>query len=309
MKPFLYAFILLLAPSLSLAQGLRVEKRLILSAPLQHEGVSRYITIQNRSSEDAQIKKLVLKGKQATNFQLSTAITFPLTVKADDSVQLNFSFSPDSKLGRYLATLEIYSESFENKKANVRLVGLATDEKEPELHTIVETLGLNVNVKDALMQTNDDEALLGDEIKVSQFVQSSDNKVKITPLARYSSSSQVPFGFYTEENNQLRYGKVGTLSGGHLQHHTLFPRLTSGKLRFDPGVNSFGIFISTASAAAYTDSSLNNDDKHACKVFMLKNAKGEIVEGQYLICFDEDGDSDFQDYIFLISNVSPLAAP
>jgi hypothetical protein len=309
---FCIAFFIQL-PLFLVGQSLNVSKKLILSAPLAKESLERSIFIKNSSSSEASINQLLIRGRHATDFHLNTVVTFPLSIPADDSVELSFTFKPKENIGIHTSTLQINSAAFDDGQALVQLVGLANKgmegENEPSLHTILETLGYAIDIGGTSLKLGTEDSLLGDEVQLKQFVSASSEKVQIIPVARFSPEGQVPFGYYQEKDSQLMYNKVGTLSEEYLQHQSLFPRLTSGKTSFAPEKGSFGIFISTDSHATYTDYTLNTEVEHACRVYPLKDSDGNTIENHYLICFEEATNGDYQDFVFVISNVSPYIAP
>jgi hypothetical protein len=293
-----------------LAQALNTQNELILSAPLDKESLARLLSVKNTTNKAVSIEKLVLTGDMAAAFHLSTAITFPLSIPANDSVELAFTFKPLEKAGMHKAILEVYSPAFESGKNDVNLYGLAsaglTPEQEPPLQMILQALGYKINVG---TQQNDIGMLaepMGEEIIVSHFRSASQKAVIIKPLARYSAREDVPFGIFYEDNGQIKYLKTATLSDYYLQHHTLFPRLSSGKT-YTPSVEqAFGIFASNAKKAVYTDETLNPEMEHACRIYPLRDRAGNKLENAFILCFEEGDNSDFQDYVFLIENVIPL---
>jgi hypothetical protein len=44
---------------------------------------------------------------------------------------------------------------------------------------------------------------------------------------------------------------------------------------------------------------------HRMKVYPLKNAAGVVVAGSYPVAVEEAGNGDYQDYVFILSNVAP----
>lgn len=294
-------------------QNLTVQEKLVLSAPMDKESLPRVLRIQNTDDDDAVLEKLVISGRQATDFHLKTAISFPLTIKPKESLELSFTFKPRDKPGIHSAILEIHSPDIREEFATVQLHGLAAQgvegENEPSLFMILKTLGYKTFVGGEDLKLGITDTLLGDEIKASKFVAATDNKVELIPIARYSPAEQVPFGYYYVEDEQLKYGRIATLSAEYLQHQTIYPRLANGKTSFSPGKSSFGVFVSTSSHATYTDDSLNSGIPNASRVYPLKNTKGEPLENQYLICFEEAQNGDYQDFVFIISNVRPVPQP
>mgnify|MGYP001798242744 CR=1 FL=1 len=42
---------------------------------------------------------------------------------------------------------------------------------------------------------------------------------------------------------------------------------------------------------------------HRTKVYPLKDASGAPVANSYLVCVEEAGNGDYQDYVFILGNV------
>ncbi len=310
MKCITLVGVLLFSPLFLIGQKLLVPEKLVLSAPLKKECLPVRLEIKNTDDKSIVLQKLLIKGRQATDFHLTTPLTFPLTINAGDSLELGFTFKPNEKTGIHNAILEVYSPDAKDNLIKVKLSGLAAQgiegENEPSLFLILKTLGYNINIGGDQLKLGTLDSLIGDEIKVSQFIAASKNKrVSLLPVARYSPPEQVPFGYFSEVDNQLKYEKVGTLSAEYLQHQSLYPRLASGKTTFNPKENSFGIFVSTSSHVTYTKSSLNTGVEHACRVYPIKDASGKVVENQYLVCFEEAKNGDYQDFVFILENVRP----
>jgi hypothetical protein len=97
---------------------------------------------------------------------------------------------------------------------------------------------------------------------------------------------------------------------------------------FDPGTTAFGIWaftdqrsvggVSSAGTFApnvpngdyvYSEDSLNIPPDaahtHRLRVYPLKNRAGVLVPHSYLLGWEEAGNADYNDYIFILKNVSP----
>ena len=112
----------------------------------------------------------------------------------------------------------------------------------------------------------------------------------------------------------------------------ILPPLKTGSdgTTFDPGTMTFGIWtfsnqrttggLSSAGVPApnvgngdydYTQDSLNIDavHSHRVRVYPLKYRAGVVVPHAYLIGWEEASNGDYQDFVFLLKNVSPGPAP
>ena len=98
---------------------------------------------------------------------------------------------------------------------------------------------------------------------------------------------------------------IGSAAKGH--HQTLNPELEGdSQTSFDPGEAAFGLFLKTGKRTFYSDDSLNpGAQKHVAKVFPLRSRGRTPVQDAYVVAFDEDGNGDFQDHVFMLWNVKP----
>jgi len=87
--------------------------------------------------------------------------------------------------------------------------------------------------------------LQGEEIGSGLFQKANDGNITITPIARYSPPSIIPFGYYlpTPEGPELK--QVGILSNSEdfHEHQALYPDLESGNTIFDPKDETFGFYV------------------------------------------------------------------
>lgn len=296
---------------LTYAQQLSVEDELSFSTTAGNESGLRNLNIVNSGKENLIIKKLVLQGRNATQFNLRTSITFPAQIEHNKNLSLSFSFEPKNIQAPEIvkANLIIESNDSTQGKKSIDLYGLVAKglegENEPPLSMIVQALGYNIDVEGNQLQLDTSNILSGAEVKASLFGKAEANQpVMMIPVARYSPKEAVPFGYYfRNKKDQLRYQKVGTLSDVSGEHQTLYPRLLSGKISFDPKDTEFGLFSSTSSQVIYTESGLNTVLEHAVRIFRLRNKAGAKVPNSYLVCFEEAIDGDYQDFVFVLQNV------
>ncbi len=293
------------------AQQLLAEEVLAFSTVQGEESSLRDFAIHNQGDQPLRIEKLVLQGKNATQFNLRTPVTFPLLIEPDQQTTLAFSFKPIAGKGPGIvkAELILISNDATQPEKKILLQGLVAQglegEMEPSLHLVLQTLGYTTAVGGQQLQLDTADALLGEEIQAFWFKRANARlPVSMLPVARYSPSERVPFGFYfRNKKDQLRYKKVGTLTDAYREHQTLYPKLYSGETAFNPGDQVFGLFTSTATHITYTEPNLNTGVMHAVRVFPVKNLQGETQPQSYLVCFEEATNGDYQDFIFLLKNV------
>ncbi len=164
------------------------------------------------------------------------------------------------------------------------------------------------------------------------FVKAGAGMVTITVVARFSPQGSLPFGWYTPGAGTPMTTTVGTMQ---LQSdpqtsdlaRIVYPPLTgtvstgaAGSTKtFDPGSGSFGLWIysdqmtqkfneggtKTNGDYDYSQDSLNSPaNVHRVKVFPLADATGTAIPQSYLIAVEEASNGDYQDYVFVLSNVT-----
>jgi hypothetical protein len=209
---------------------------------------------------------------------------------------------------------------------------------EPTLGQILTTLGHPINVGKAQNNWNpntsmDATTLPGiesgsDEVAASHFVKADAGNVKMLLVARFSPLGELPYGWYltttgcpagcTTVGTMARISDVQTSDKGRM----VYPPLKAGSAtEFDPGTAPFGIWIYSdqktqkfmeGGNAANGDWDYSQDEynvpakAHRFKSYPLKDAAGTIVSQSYLVAVEEAGNGDYQDYVFVLSNVRPM---
>jgi hypothetical protein len=207
---------------------------------------------------------------------------------------------------------------------------------EATLGQALKTLGYAVDIGAALrdhLENSTTTAAQGSELKLPRFVRAGAGLVTLRPVARFSPSGAMPYGYYTvtapncdnATSNAANCHVVGTMTangdantsnGSRMLNPPVDATGTSGT--FDPGSAPFGIWaytdqasqkVSTGGTATngdycYTDDALNvPSSMHRARVWPLADRAGSAVLNAYLIGFEEASNGDYQDYVFVISNV------
>ncbi|WP_346881375.1 RICIN domain-containing protein [uncultured Algibacter sp.] len=233
-------------------------------------------------------------------------------INPGESVTYTITYSPNldgSNLGYQNANLVL---DVDDSQFSVGLFGLKkagfAGVNEPPLQDVINVLGLGVDVGWITLDNNTNPTLLGDELNVNTWVKASQGVVTITPVARYSPTEELPFGWYTN-NGEIVLNQVGVLSNGASQAQTLFPTLLSGSTTFEPNSSEFGIytFSNLLNKTSYSDDNDNEGGiSHRTRIYPLKDRQGNLVENSYIVGFEPSGNGDYQDYVFVIENVMPF---
>lgn len=269
------------------------------------------VTLTNTGTKTLNVQGITITGTNAAAFALANGTTTAFTLTPQQSATVNVVFAPGSTLGNLSASLTINSDAGNQPALAVGLYGLSVNGleggNEPPLQTVVNTLGFGVNVGWTTLADGTAATLKGDEVAVPLFEKAGDGNVTIVPVARYSPNQSLPFGFYTNTNSLIRT-EVGALSGVFGQHQTLYPDVASGNQNFNPGNGIFGIYVlGLQNRLTYTEDALNAGGPaiHAVRIYPMKDRQGQPVANSYLVCFEDASNGDYQDYVFVLSNVIP----
>lgn len=254
------------------------------------------------------------EGNQADFWRILSAV--PEQIESGESIEIIVSFEPDSTfIGRVSGDMVFSSE---NKRSRVfRLRGLSTKalegKNEPPLADVVKSLGYDIDLGWSTLANHLRPELQGSEIAQSLFKKAGAKSVEMIPVARYSPAFSLPFGYYTGTSENPDLHEIGVLSNtkDYPEHQTLFPSLESGSFSFDPNQATFGFFTTSPSHVAYSEDSWNQrlfpkHATHACRIYQAKDLSGNILVNQYLVCFEEAKNGDYQDYVFLVKNVEAI---
>jgi hypothetical protein len=150
-----------------------------------------------------------------------------------------------------------------------------------------------------------------DEVAASAFERlDASQPVMLRPLARFSPKGTVPFGWYAPGDVAGRT-TVATLAEQADPHtfdkaRTFDPPLASGSLSFEPTSPKFGIWMAPAGIGVLASADADGFDKqHRVRSFTLRDAAGAVVPGSFLIGGEEAANGDYQDYVFVLTNVKP----
>ena len=211
---------------------------------------------------------------------------------------------------------------------------LIQDNYEPTLGQILVALGYKLNVGKAQNNWNPNTSMMAvdlpgveagtDEVAAPLFVKAGAGAVTLTIVARFSPVGALPYGWYPS-TGVATLNPVGTLSmitdaQTSNKARMVYPPLQSGSATtFDPGSASFGLWIySDQKTEKYNEggNTINGDydytqdgpnapaGVHRVKSYPLKDGAGTAVPHQFLVAIEEAGNGDYQDYVFVLGNVS-----
>ncbi len=250
----------------------------------------------------------------------------PATVKLLDGDTANFkilsckknklilAFTPPTDLiGISRARLQVKNAT---GRSIMNLTGLSTKgwegENEPTLATVAVALGYKINIGWTTLANHSRPELQGDEIPYQLFHKAGKGKVEIIPVARYSPDFELPFGYYIDTAEKPEIHQVGVLAkkGSFPEHQCLLPAIASGSNSFDPGNHTFGFYATGPTHTAYSEDVWNMllypaNAVRATRIYPLKDSTGKLISNSYLLCYEEAKNGDFNDYVFVVKNISP----
>jgi hypothetical protein len=286
-------------------------------------GVSQSIALRNETSSAVSIAELSILPGAA--FVLDDPPPTPLSIALGGELRVDIRFLPDADAAAtsmYAAVLSAAAEGGE-LSAQAELYGLAMNagNTEASLAQVVQTLGHDLDVGGTTTTLGTGAAAIGEEVLVNRFVKAASGPVSLQPVARYSPFEAAPFGYYTGPNPAVTLHPLGIMAEGpadNVANRTLFPPLDPGSMTaFDPGAEPFGIYAESAANVAslgpdgrfYQENGLNGDQSgvlpiHRVRVYPLKDRAGQAVPNSFLLATEEASNSDYQDYVFVLSNAA-----
>jgi hypothetical protein len=271
-----------------------------------------------------------LSGSDAARFEITSPASFPVNVapNADADVTLRL-VTANSALGAapaqddgatvLEATLTAKAGSVETRTRLYALV-LTYVELEPTfgqiLHAFPEYTSMLPN--SIRNDANPNPATLPgveagtDEVRAPIFRRADAGMpVTLRPIARFSPPGLVPFGWYRPGAiaNRTTVGTLAEASDAHTNNKSrmLLPPLASGTTSFEPTETTFGLFMTPAGVGLLaTEDAQGFDGAHRCKVWTLRTASGTVRPNEYLIGGEEAANGDYQDYVFIVTNVTPM---
>ncbi|CAA9583026.1 MAG: hypothetical protein AVDCRST_MAG86-3103 [uncultured Truepera sp.] len=280
------------------------QNELIFSSVKSASSEARHIAFRNSGQGPLELRTLAVTGLDAAAFKLSVP-ALPLVIGAGEAARASVTFLPTAA-GTHAASLQVGSSA--PAAVSVGLYGLGSEgeqgENEPPLQAVVDTLGDTVDVGGDTLELGSSEDTIGDEVLVPLFEKAVAGPVTLKVVARYGPEEVFPYGFYTLGGAEPALNEVGRIAAEYAQE--LLPPVAAGGVTFDPGTVVFGVY---GQASGETQSSLDNlnsgDITHALRVYPLKNRRGNLVADSYLIGLEEARNGDYQDALFVLSNVKP----
>ena len=269
---------------------------------------SESIAVKNTGSEAVQVSDIRVVGADVASFKIVNVPLLPVVLAPASSFSFAVGFEPgaNAEPGVHHGRVRIV-RSEDDDGPPCDLTGLVSKGKdpsdEPTLHQILEALGYDVDVGATTLILP--AVVAGDEVKAPLFQRAKPGSVGAYLIARYTKDEATSFGHYAVEGGKPVTKGLGSAAKGHNQ--TLNPELEGeSQTSFDPGDAAFGLFLMVGKHTLYSEDALNvGARKHVAKVFPLRSRGRTPVQDAYVVAFDEDGNGDYQDHVFMLWNVKP----
>ena len=287
---------------------------LIFEATVNGNGPSsstQTVTLRNEGTTVVAIASAAIQGPFASQF--SIADPAGVTLSPGVSRQFQVVYAPEANLtalGHQPASLTFTFDGLSTTTLEVGLHGLKKigyeGDNEPPLQEVVDALGYGIDVGWTTLANNMNRTAQGDEVITPMFRAAGPGTVKIRSVARYSPAGTVPFGWYTS-GLELNRRQVGIIGGTLANAQTLFPTLATGSAEFNAQGNVFGIYTELTERGRfdYTSDNLNENGLHRTRIYPARDRDGKLLYNTFLVCFEEASNGDYQDNVFVLSNVQP----
>jgi len=264
------------------------------------------VAVKNTGSEPVQVSEVRVVGLQAATFKIVNVPLLPLVLPPAGSFSFAVGFEPaaDAEAGVHHGRVRlVLTEDDDGPPCD--LTGLVTKSKErmdePPLAQVLDALGYDVDVGSAALALP--AAVAGDQIQASTFKRAKPGNVGYYLLARYAPDEESIYGYYLSEGGKPALRGIG--SAGKAHNQMLNPELESeSQASFALDEVTFGLYLKIGGRTLYSDPGLNAGAV-VSRVYPLRSRGRALVPDAYVVAFDDDGDGDFQDHVFMLWNVTP----
>ncbi len=272
---------------------------------------SESVAVKNTGNEPDQVSDLRVVGADAATFRILNAPLLPLILQAGRSFSFSVGFEPagNAEPGVHHARVRLVRTE-DDDGPPCDLTGLVTVGKrpadEPSLQQVLEALGYDVDVGSKVLKLPSAPPLLGDEIAAPFFQRAKPGSVGYYLIARYASDEASSFGYYLGGGKKVSTKPIASVGKEH--NHTLNPELDGdSETSFDPSDETFGLYLKAGKHTLYSDHTRNPHAASVARAFPLRSRGRTPVQDAFVVAFDDDGDGDFQDHIFMLWNAKPAA--
>jgi hypothetical protein len=290
-----------------------------LSGVRGETGPTEMVRARNLVNRPVTISGVKVVGDAANLFSVKGAPAFPVVIPAGGSLAVEVELGPpaDANAGLQRGVLRFQTGDSSDEGPSADLAALVLSGRdasaEPSLQQIVDALGFAIDVGGKTLQLPEANEARGDEaIGAALFQRARPTPVALNPVARFSPDGAVAYGYYLpgQSLRNVDTRQLGVMVAG--QAGTLNPEVEAGaETNFDPGEARFGVWMSSpdvvvggVSQRAFTEARRNRGDRRSlARVYPLRTRGGAPVPDTFLVAFGEATRADYQDAVFVLSNV------
>ena len=260
----------------------------------------------------------------------STTVTLKYNNRSTPSSTYNTTADPNNPGGGGFerGTLTIRTTDLNTPAKVLNLTGYtqykSENQNEPSLQTIVNLLygyGTLINgtptseLTQSLSQTNSSPTYYGEETVSAYWTAANTARpVTVTQIAAYHTEGDSDsFGYFKQGSTSV----AGIVDQQANNGQTLLPLNAAGKLATGQFTTTatFGWRLSGSAGTAWSDDAKNTAvpiaGGHDMRFFPIRDAIGTLVPNTYICCMDYPSSAanfDFQDNVFLLTNIRPASA-
>jgi hypothetical protein len=285
---------------------------LIFSSRKDATSPRQVITVTNSGDLPLTVSDIAFTGAYSSSWLTTYKPALPAVVNAGAVITVGVAFKPKA-IGSLSAALRLNSNATNRSVFELPLYGLSAKnlygDNEPPFQQVVNTLGIAGDIGDDDLSLGTGPEPVGEEVLVPLFVAAGSGPIGLRAVARYSPDEALPFGYYTLLNDTPQTQTVATIVGN--QSQTLYPAIeASGAQAFTAPGQRFGLFVHSNhfGRTTYSEDRFNigpNRVAHAVRVYPARSRTGQLLPNSYLVAFEDATNGDYQDYVFLLSNVAP----
>ncbi len=228
---------------------------------------------------------------------------------ANGETEFQIEFSPNRGSGRYSAGIQLGNPATDHAFVILQGLSLAALEgkNEPTLEEITRALGIPINVGGSELSLDTKTPTIGESVKAPYFQAASSNKIRITPLARFSPPGFTPIGIsHRGEASLIEVARLADSSKSGDAHQRLFASFeNSESVEIEAPDKPFTIYMKGHAYTSFTDSARDGGSEipNTARVYPVRHFQGQKRENSFLVAFEEAANGDYQDAVLLIENV------
>jgi hypothetical protein len=265
------------------------------------------VTLTNPGSTPLDASPRVI-GKDAEFFAIEPASA---NLAAGATAEFRIRFAPAGFGGRCSAAIQFGTEE---TGAFVPLNGMGHGNgTEPTLQEIFDTLAIPATVGGGRWQ-DDKPSRIGDSIHARSFISAKDGKAYLTPLAAFPDDGAAPpaLALFTEVDSALK--PLGVASPTLGVNSAILAKAQAGTLapadfqEIAAPDSAFGLSLGDI-ASTNVDRQSNLKLRYKARVFKANRLLESKLNDAYVVCFETGGLCDYNDAIYLLTNVSAWRIP